>query len=91
MALTEQRRFDRIEVVFPAPTVEDPSPSAILQVRYIDAVVNGDDLSVVAIKGYHRETYDIQGELSDAPAQIQAAAAAMVAFQQAYPNTDAVV
>lgn len=83
MTLALARRIDRIEVVYPNPT---------LQVRYIDTIIDTDnDNAEIAVKGYHRETYSVSGDLSNAPIQIQAAAAAMAAFQQANPDSDAIV
>lgn len=81
MALTQVRRIDRIEVTYPNPA---------LQVRYVEEIQDAEG-AVVATVGYVRESYDITSDLSKAPIQVQAAAAAMAAFQQVNPNADDVV
>jgi regulator of RNase E activity RraA len=77
MALSLVRRIDRIEISFPNPA---------LQVRYLDCIVNDEDGSVVAERGYHREVFDLTADLSAAPLEIQAAQAAMAAFRRANPD-----
>lgn len=81
MALNFVRKIDRIEVVFP------PDGSApVLQVRYLDAIINDKDGTVVAEKGYHREVFNSSDDPSEFPVEVQAALAAMMAFRQAHPD-----
>lgn len=77
MALIQQRRIDRIEIVYPNP---------VLQVRFIDEIVDDEDNTVVATVGYNRTSYDFASDLREAPLQVQAAAAAIVAFQRLHPD-----